>query len=60
MLNTVQHSYMIKVVLSTNEEETKPCWNTQLSTVVCNQTIYAIPMFSPKMLKVNKNSPFNI
>jgi len=29
MLNTIQHSYMIKVFLSINEEETKPCWNTQ-------------------------------
>ena len=29
MLNTVQHSYMIKVFLSINEKETKPCWNTQ-------------------------------
>ena len=29
MLNTVQHSYMIKVFLSINEEKTKPCWNTQ-------------------------------
>jgi len=29
MPNTVQHSYMIKVFLSINEEETKPCWNTQ-------------------------------
>ena len=60
MLNTVQHSYMIKEFLIINEEETKPCWNTQLSTVVCNQTIYALPISSPKMLKVNKNLPFNI
>jgi len=50
MLNTVQHSYKIKVFLSKNEEE----------TVVLNQTIYARPIFSPKMLKVNKYLPFNI
>jgi len=29
MLNTVLHSYTIRVFLSINEEETKPCWNTQ-------------------------------
>ena len=29
MLNTVHHSYMIKIFLIINEEETKPWWNTQ-------------------------------
>ena len=39
-----------------NKEETKPCLNTQLSTVVFNRTIYAILVFSPKCKgKVNKN-----
>jgi len=29
MLNTVQHSYKIKVFLSINKGESKPCLNTQ-------------------------------
>ena len=51
---------MIKDFLSINEEETKLFLNTQKSTVMCNQTIYALLIFSPKMLKINKNLPFNI
>jgi len=43
-----------------NYEETKPFLNTQKSTAVFNQTIYALPIFSPKMLKINKNLPLNI
>jgi len=54
MLNTVQNSNTIKQHLSINEEETKPFLNTQYSTVVCNQTIYALP-FSPQHVKNKQN-----
>ena len=33
-----------------NKEETKPCLNTQKSTVVCNRTIYAL-LISPQIVE---------
>ena len=36
MLNTVQHTNMIKVFLSINDEEIKPCLNTQYCCVYPN------------------------
>ena len=51
MLNTEEHSNTIKVFLSINKEtKTHSC---------VYQTIYAVTIISPKMLK-NKNLPFNI
>jgi len=58
MLYTVQHSNTIKVFLSINEEETKPFLNTQENTVVCNQTIYDLPIFSLKNVKNKQKLTF--
>jgi len=41
---------MIHVFLYINKEETKPCLNTQQSTVVCNRTIYDLLIFSQKFV----------
>ena len=46
MLNTVQHSYMIKVFLSINEEETKPCWNNEAQ--LCVTKLFTLFQFSPQ------------
>jgi len=47
LLNTVQHSYMIKVFLSINEEETKPCWNTlYCKAQLCVTKLFTLFQFS--------------
>jgi len=57
-MNIEQTFTAIKVFLNINEEETKPFLILKKSTVVYNQTVYALPIFFPKMLKVNKKLTF--